>query len=180
IQSGLFSATLGVLLTSSLQDLRPNSQDTSAFYLKNIYQILGTPNASASIPTSLAHPPPFSPPRYAIWVNSLWFFSLILTLTGATTAMILQQWSQRYITVTQQPRHTPDERARIRAFFAKHPWGRFVTWGGARAAFYLHVSLFTFFIGCLIYLYNIHQTVFVAVAWWVFFYTILYAAITLV
>ncbi|KAH9959204.1 hypothetical protein BC827DRAFT_1110583, partial [Russula dissimulans] len=94
--SGLFSATVGALLTSSLQDLQPNSQDTSAFYLKNIYQILATPNASASIPPSLANPPPFSPPRYAIWVNSLWFFSLVLSLTGATTATILQQWSQRY------------------------------------------------------------------------------------
>ncbi|KAH9959203.1 hypothetical protein BC827DRAFT_520043 [Russula dissimulans] len=67
----------------------------------------------------------------------------------------------------------------MRAFFANHPWGQFVTWGGARAAFYLHLSLFTFFIGCLIYLYNIHHAVFVAVAWWVCFYTFIYTGITL-
>jgi len=91
---------------------------------------------------------------------------------------VLQQWSQRYVTVTQQPRHTPVERARIRAFFADHPWGRFVTWGGARAAFYLHFSLFTFFIGCLIYLYNVHHAVFGAVALWVCLYTFAYAILT--
>jgi len=105
---------------------------------------------------------------------------LIVSLTGATSATVLQQWSQRYITVTQQPRHTPDERARIRAFFANHPWGRFVTWGGARAAFYLHFSLFTFFVGCLIYLYNVHHAVFAVVAWWICLYTLAYALLTVV
>jgi hypothetical protein len=30
----------------SIQDLRPNSQDTSAFYLANIYQLLANPNVS--------------------------------------------------------------------------------------------------------------------------------------
>ncbi|KAI9462046.1 hypothetical protein F5148DRAFT_236657 [Russula earlei] len=175
--SGLFSATVGALLTISLQDLKPNSQDTSVFYLKNIYLQLGSLNAS--IPSSLADPPPFSPPSYVIWVNSLWFLSLVISLTGATSATILQQWAQRYITVTQQPWQPPDKRARIRAVFAHHPWGRYVNWGGARSAFYLHLSLFLFFAGCLIYLHNVNHTVFKAVVSWLVFYTTIYATITL-
>ena len=40
LQTGLFSATVATLLSISIQYLQPNSQDTSAFYLANIYQLL--------------------------------------------------------------------------------------------------------------------------------------------
>ncbi|KAH9959556.1 hypothetical protein BGW80DRAFT_107640 [Lactifluus volemus] len=72
IFTGLFSAAVAALLAVSIQDLRPNPQDTVAFYLANIYQLLADPNISrASTLATPATPPPFSPPRYAIWVNSL-------------------------------------------------------------------------------------------------------------
>ncbi|KAH9971313.1 hypothetical protein BGW80DRAFT_1143582, partial [Lactifluus volemus] len=97
IFTGLFSAAVSVLLAVSIQDLRPNPQDTAAFYLANIYQLLADPNISrASIPATPATLPPFSPPRYAIWVNSLWFLSLVISLTSALLATLLQQWARRY------------------------------------------------------------------------------------
>jgi hypothetical protein len=69
---GLFAATVGTLLTISILDLKLNSQDTSAFYLENIYQLLANPNTSdAMIQFTLAKAPTFSPLRYVIWVNSL-------------------------------------------------------------------------------------------------------------
>src|SRR5260221_7509881 len=71
-QTGLFSAVVGAVVVVSVQDLRPNSQDTSAFYLENIYLLLANPNQT---PSSVARPPPFSPPTSAIWVNSCWFLS---------------------------------------------------------------------------------------------------------
>ncbi|KAH9959540.1 hypothetical protein BGW80DRAFT_1183447, partial [Lactifluus volemus] len=97
IFTGLFSAAVAALLAVSIQDLRPNPQDTAAFYLANIYQLLADPNISLA--STLATPatlPPFSPPRYAIWVNSLWFLSLVISLTGALLATLLQQWARRY------------------------------------------------------------------------------------
>jgi len=94
IFTGLFSAAVAALVAVSIQDLRPNSQDTSAFYLENIFRLLANPNVSRSsilaIPTK---PPPFSPPKYAIWVNSLWFLSLAISLTCALLATLLQQWA---------------------------------------------------------------------------------------
>ena len=179
IQTGLFAATVGALLTVSIQDIKPNFQHASMFYLENIYQVLGNSNASQiSTPHPLGKPPGFSPPRYAIWVNSLWFLSMLISLTGAALASLVQHWADRYITVTQQPWQTPDQRARIRAFFASRPWGPYVTWGSDRFPFYLHLSLFFFMSGCAIYLFNLNRAVFYAVICWITIFTTAYIIVT--
>ena len=150
----------------TIQDLRPNSQDTSAFYLGNIYEILADPNVtSTSVPSPVARPPPFSPPTYAIWVNSLWFLSFVLGLICALLATSLQQWARRYIRVTQPARCSPEKRARMRAFFAKG-----VDTLGARLVverlpMLLHISLFLFLAGLGVFLFNTHHAVFNAVIW---------------
>ncbi|KAH9013317.1 hypothetical protein EDB85DRAFT_2158312 [Lactarius pseudohatsudake] len=82
IFAGLFSSTITTLIAVSIQDIRPNSQVDSNFYLSNIYQLLADPSrANISLPSS---PPPFSPPNYAIWVNSFWILSLIPQDRSAT------------------------------------------------------------------------------------------------
>ncbi|KAH9967604.1 hypothetical protein BGW80DRAFT_1340405, partial [Lactifluus volemus] len=64
IFTGLFSAALAALLTVSVQDLKSNPQDTTAFYLANIYQLLADPNMSrASILATPVQQPDFSPPK---------------------------------------------------------------------------------------------------------------------
>ena len=60
-QTGLFSAAVASLISVSIQDIQQNPQDTSNFYLENIYQLLAKSNQSnisISLPTS---PPQFSP-----------------------------------------------------------------------------------------------------------------------
>ncbi|KAF8260509.1 hypothetical protein EI94DRAFT_1520046, partial [Lactarius quietus] len=71
IFTGLFSAAVASLTSVSIQDIRPNSQDTSNFYLANIYQTVADPNRTNTSSSLPASPPPFSPPNYAVWVNSL-------------------------------------------------------------------------------------------------------------
>ncbi|KAH9987497.1 hypothetical protein BJV77DRAFT_1186770 [Russula vinacea] len=120
IFTGLFSAAVAALLAVTVQDLRPNSQDTSAFYLGNIYGVLADPNAThALLPSPIAKPPPFSPPRYSVWVNSLWFLSLVISVSCALWATSLHQWARRYIRMTQPARCSPEKRARMRAFLPK-------------------------------------------------------------
>ncbi|KAF8471386.1 hypothetical protein DFH94DRAFT_637133, partial [Russula ochroleuca] len=163
IFSGLFSATVAALLTISIPDLKPNSQDTSAFYLKNIYQLqaLGNPNVShPSIPSALAEPAPFSPPKYAIWVNSLWFLSLAISLSCATEATTVRNWAVQYFSVSRPPHYTSEKQARIRAIFAKGNPGPNVIWGTSGGPVFLHLSLFLFIAGGLIYLFNINRSVF--------------------
>jgi Family of unknown function (DUF6535) len=163
-------------------DLKPNPQDISAFYLENIYKLQFSADANPSqspVPVTPATPPPFSPPNYVIWVNSLWFLSLTISLTCAMLATMLQQWARRYLRITQKPRYTPHDGARIRAFFARGVKTlRFSVVTGAITAL-IHFSLFLFFIGLLIYLRNNNFTVFCAMVWWVTISTMVYLVITI-
>ena len=163
----------------SVQDLRPRSQDNSAFYLQNIYQLLANPTVyNALNPPPIVAPPAFSPPRYAIWVNSLWFLSLAISLTAALLATMLHQWTRRYVTITQPIQSSPHKRARIRAFFADGIDRLHLPWAIEALPTLLHLSLSLFLAGLLIFLFNVNQTAFKAVVGWVGLFVGVYACIT--
>ena len=164
----------------SIQDLRPNPLDTS-IYVANIYQILANPNFTVprtSIP-SPALLPPFSPPRYAVWVNSLWVLSLVISLTCALLATSLHQWARRYIRVTQPARCSPEKRARMRAFFSDGVNKKQLPWAVETLPALIHVSLFLFFGGVVIFLFNINHSVFTCAIWWIGLFSMIYGWITL-
>ena len=180
LQTGLFSAAVAALLAVTVQDLRPNSQDTSAFYLGNIYEVLADPNVTRpSTPSPVAKLPPFSRPRHAVWVNSLWFLSLVMSLSCALWATSLHQWARRYIRLTQPARCSPEKRARMRAFFANGVDEMHVPWAVEGLPTLLHLSLFLFFGGLAIFLFNVDQEVFTCVVSWIAFFSIVYGLITL-
>ena len=163
----------------TVPDLKPNSQDISAFYLGNIYEVLADPNTTrASIPSPVAQPPPFSPPRYAIWVNSLWFLSFVISLTCALLATSLHQWSNRYLMVTQPAWSSPEKRARIRAFYALGAEQMHISWVVEALPMLLHLSVFLFFGGLVIFLFHVDHTIFSSVTWWIGLSSIVYASIT--
>jgi Family of unknown function (DUF6535) len=170
-----------VLLAVSVQDLRPNPQDTSAFYLANMYQIFADPNFTlprTSIPSTVAIPTPFSPPTYAVWVNSLWFLSLVISLSCALLAMSLRQWARRFIRLTRREGYTPEERARTRAFFSRGIENMHVPWAVEALPAMLHLSFFLFFSGLLIFLFNINHSAFISVASCIGVFSFLYGWIT--
>ena len=150
----------------SLQDIQENPQDTSNFYLANIYQLLADPNRSnisTSLPTS---PPPFSPPSFAVWVNGLWFLSLVISISCAVLATLLQQWARRYLKVTQT-RYSLDKRARIRSFYHNGVEKSFLPWAVEALPTLLHVSLVLFFAGLAMFLWNVNLTIFKMVLSWI-------------
>ena len=165
------------MISISIQGLQQNPQDTSNFYLANIYQATINPNGpnnSSSLPSS---PPPFSPPNHAVWVNALWFLSLVISLTCALLATLLQQWARRYLKITQS-RYTPDKRARIRAFFSEGVEKCLLPWAVDALPTLLHISLFLFFAGLVVFLCNINLTIFKLVLSWVGLCAALYGCIT--
>ena len=167
------------MISVSIQDIQQNPQDTSNFYLANIYQLLAEPNQSnisISLPTS---PPPFSPPTFAIWVNLLWFLSLTISITCALLATLLQQWARRYLKVTQT-RSTLHKRARIRSFFAEGVKKGLLPLAVEALPTLIHVSLVLFFAGLVVFLWNINLTIFKVVMSWISICTALYGCITLV
>ncbi|KAH9035180.1 hypothetical protein EDB83DRAFT_2678114 [Lactarius deliciosus] len=178
--TGLFSAAVATLLSVSVQDLKQNSQDISAFYLANVYQLLSNQNGSqitVVIPSSLSDPTSFTPPVAAVWVNSLWFLSLVISLTCALLATLLQQWARRYLRITN-PRCSPHKRARIRAFFAEGVERLRLPWTVEALPTLLHISLFLFFAGLGVFLFGIHRTVFSVVIAWVGLCIVVYAYLT--
>jgi len=93
-------------------------------------------------------------------------------------ATLLQQWARRYIRTTQLPRRTPEKRAQIRAFFANGVERFHVPWAVEALPALVHLSLFVFFAGLLIFLFNINHTVCRAVVCWVALSSTVYACIT--
>ncbi|KAI0299123.1 hypothetical protein B0F90DRAFT_634887 [Multifurca ochricompacta] len=147
--AGLFSATVATLISISIQDIHSNSSNISP------------------------------PPKYAVWVNTLWFLSLLISLTCALLATLLQQWARRYLKVTR-PRYSPHKRARIRAFFAEGVNNLYLTWTVEALPILSHLSLFLFFAGLLVYIFHINYTIFKAVAWWVILCGAIYLSIAFV
>ena len=159
----------------TIQDIYPNSQDTSNFYLENIYQLLADPNRSNfSLPSP---PPPFSPPTYAVWVNALWFLSLVISLTCALIATLIQQWARKYNTVTQQ-RLSAHKRVRMHAFFSEGVEKFLLPWVVEALPTLLHLSLYLFFSGLVLFLWNLNLSMFKLVLSWVSICTVLYGCIT--
>ena len=161
----------------SIQDIRQNPQDTSNFYLANLYQATINPNSSTISTSPPLFPPPFSPPIHAVWVNALWFMSLVISLTCALLATLLQQWARRYLKITQS-QYQPHKRARIRAFFAEGVEKCLLPWTVDALPTLLHLSLFLFFAGLVVFLCNIDLTIFKLVLSWVGLCAALYGCIT--
>ena len=119
------------------------------------------------------------PPRYAVWVNSLWFLSSVISLTCALLATLLHQWARRYVRFTQPTRCAPEKRARIRAFFSDGVDKMHLPWAVEALPTLLHLSLFLFFADLVIFLFNINHDVFSSVIWWIGIFTMAYAWTTL-
>ncbi|TBU59460.1 hypothetical protein BD310DRAFT_791839, partial [Dichomitus squalens] len=99
-QAGLFSAVLTAFNVQSYQTLQPASADSSTAVLQ---QILSAQLSSFSVnlpsvnSTHIPRPlneikPSFNAPLSAIWINALWFSSLICSLASASIALIVKQW----------------------------------------------------------------------------------------
>ena len=165
----------------TVQDIRPSSPDISAFYLARIHQQLSSQfkEPQDPIPKSLLNNPglPFSAPTSALWVNGLWFLSLVISLTCALMATLLQQWARRYLEVAY-PRYSPPKRARIHAFYSEGVEELHVPWTVEALPTLLHISLFLFFAGLAVFLFGVHLTIFAVVFVWIGICVILYACIT--
>jgi hypothetical protein len=90
----------------------------------------------------------------------------------------LQQWARRYLQNTQQTGHGLHERARIRAFFANGITTFHVPRVVEALPALVHLALFIFFAGLLVYLFNINHAVFGAMFCWVALFSAIYAYIT--
>ncbi|KAI9455642.1 hypothetical protein F5148DRAFT_1225595 [Russula earlei] len=158
IFTGLFSAAVSALLAVTTLDLLPSPQDTSNFYLRNITQLLSERNATTL--SDIPGPPGFFIPWDVTVVNFFWFSSLLMSITCAVMATVVQQWARLYIRYSQPPQRGPRTRARIRAMFYRSVDKLFIKNLGAFLPSYLHLSLIFFLVGLLVYLYTRDKIIF--------------------
>ncbi|KAI9448488.1 hypothetical protein H4582DRAFT_1901033 [Lactarius indigo] len=121
-----------------------------------------------------AHPPGLS----IIWVNSLWLLSLVLSISSALVVILVQQWARRYTQLPQIP-SLLGERERGRTFLFRgtsiYPMRRTVTVAQAL----LHLSVFFFFFGLVIFLFAVSKTVAIVVSICVGLFGLVYLILTI-
>ena len=111
-----------------------------------------------------------------IWVNAMWLISLVLSLTSALIATLLQQWARRYVETPNLPSE-PNDRARVRSFL-------FLGTGQMRRAVQLapallHLSVYLFFAGLVIAFHTINTKVAIAVYVSVGLFVLAYIALSI-
>jgi hypothetical protein len=159
LKTGLFSATVASFIIESYQNLSPDSSDTTNVLLTQISeQLVNISNGRPLTSIAAQSSQPFKPTASAVRVNVLWFLSLVLSLTCALSATLMQQWARRYQELGQR-RVAFHKRGRIRAYIFEG----INKFGMARAVAtmptLLHISVFLFFAGLVEFLFPIYATV---------------------
>ena len=101
-----------------------------------------------------------------------------MSLTGALLAVFIQQWAQSYLQATGE-RLSPKDRARIRAFYWEGLENLHLHRVTRAVPILIHASLFLFFSGLPVFLFNINRTVFSVAVTWLGFCMAGYACVTL-
>jgi hypothetical protein len=108
---------VATFVVQSTQNLLPNYDQISASLLTELVGIQraaeANGNLSAVSRSSLDINTPFKAAPADVWINTLWFISLMLTLLTAVITGLVQQWLRYYVADVNG---TPKKRALTRHF----------------------------------------------------------------
>ncbi|KAK1235788.1 hypothetical protein PQX77_000977 [Marasmius sp. AFHP31] len=156
--AGLFSAVVTAFAVESYEWLLEDPQDVSASVLYHISQQLSNPNMLPVAPTDS----PFHPTTSVIRINSLWFLSLIMSLTSGLFGLMCKQWLREHRRDT--PNITQMEALGLRQLrhesFKK--WGIHLFLGALPVL--LEFAVLLFFAGLLEFLWTLHIVAFAIAA----------------
>ncbi|KAH8982898.1 hypothetical protein EDB92DRAFT_1620088 [Lactarius akahatsu] len=154
--TGLFSAIVAAFIIESYRKLSPDSGDQTVFFLQQISQQLsGLANGTYVRPQDY---PTFSPSTSIVCVNAMWILSLIVSLTCALLALLMQQWARQYVQLPLLGT-TPRERARVQYFLhlglKPIPMSNVVE----LISTLLHLAMFMFFTGLVVFLFTVTRKI---------------------
>ena len=159
LKTGLLSATIGAFIIEFYKKLSPDSGGQTVALLGQISQQLA--NFPSGNYSNVAIQP--SPPSSSmVWVNAMWLISLVLSLTSALLAALLQQWARRYAKIPKIPSE-PSHRARVRWFLFRGTDLYRMHFIAEAAPTLLHLSVFLFLAGLVIAFHTINKKVSIAV-----------------
>ncbi|KAH9847101.1 hypothetical protein C2E23DRAFT_531971 [Lenzites betulinus] len=164
--AGLFSAILTAFNVQSYQMLHPGGTDPTVQALERISLQLHSFSISYPFVNSTHPAGPFirdttegatssSVTQSAIWLNSLWFFGLILSLASTLIGIVAKQWLSEYRAMSGTSR----EKARLRQYRAKNLEAWHVGDIILLIPVLLVISLAFFFAGLLVLLWTLHRSV---------------------
>lgn len=165
-QAGLFSAVLTTFNVQSYLLLQPSAPDPSIAVLQQISSQLAsfsihppfvnsTQPSSSSTRGAKANTTP-SVPGWAVWLNTLWFSGLILSLTSASIGIMVKQWLNEYnsgVSETSRPA------SRVRQYRLNNLQAWHVEDVIGTIPILLQLALALFLAGLLILLWTLHYTV---------------------
>jgi Family of unknown function (DUF6535) len=138
-KTGLFSTIVGAFIIEFYKKLEPGSASNTADQ-------------------------PSLPSASMIWVNAMWLVSLVLSLTSALVATLLQQWARRYIETPSVPNlNEPSDRARVREFLFLGTKKYKMPLAVEIAPILLHLSVCLFLGGLVIIFHTVNTKVAIAV-----------------
>ena len=159
LKTGLFSATVGAFIIEFYKQLSSDSGSLTVNYLDQISKQIG------NFPSGNYSYAPISPlptPASVVWVNAMWMISLVLSLTSALIATLLQQWARRYVETPKVPSE-PKDRARARWFLFRGTVIYKMRLLVEIAPTLIHISVCLFFAGLVIIFHTINKKVAIAV-----------------
>ena len=160
-KAGLFSAVLTAFNVQSYQLLQPDEQSEMLATLITISSQLNgytysPPFINSTVKVPLGSDKSFTPPTYAVWLNSLWFSALICTLGASSVAITVRQWLHQY---SSGLTGTSREVVRLRQYRYENLMKWRVPTIVATLPSLLHLALILFLDGLLILLWTIHPKV---------------------
>ncbi|KAI0760437.1 hypothetical protein C8Q74DRAFT_1359163 [Fomes fomentarius] len=163
VYAGLFSAILTAFNVQSYQLLKPDPLDPAVVILQQISRQLTSFSINPAFINSTHTAEPladlqtsFRAPRAAVWINTLWFCSLVCSLASASIALIVKQWLHEAVSGLSG---TSRESTRLR----QHRLNGLLKWRVGTIVLappiLLQVALALFLGGMLILLWTLHTTV---------------------
>ncbi|KAF9030733.1 hypothetical protein BDZ89DRAFT_949358, partial [Hymenopellis radicata] len=153
--AALFSAVVTTFVVQTCQSLRVDyAQMTASLILRLIdVQVAiaqGTP--ANELPQNSDPSASFMAQSFDLWINGLWFTSLVLSLTTTLIAVLTKQWINEYMIL---PSGTPRDRSRVRhfRFIGLERWHVPLIIGLLPAL--MHVSLGVFLAGLIIFVWSL-------------------------
>lgn len=153
---------VGTLVTEASTSLKPDYTQITAALLTELISVqraIASNISVSSIPSSSLHlesPPTSTASSTDFWVNALWFTSLAISLAIALVSVLVRQWLHAYVTPTSG---TPKDQSHIRHFryMGIEQWQ--VPLIAGLLPIMLHLSLFLFFIGLVVFLRDLDRTI---------------------
>ncbi|KAH9900018.1 hypothetical protein C8Q73DRAFT_787848 [Cubamyces lactineus] len=167
VYAGLFSAVLTAFNVESYSELQPQATDTTNALLMQLSLQLTNSSDTSRSSTLLqgfsagGESPPFRAPWSAIWINTLWFSSLVCSLSAAFVGMMVKQWLHE---AELGLYGTSREVARLRQFRHDSLLKWHVDTIVSTLPLLLQLASVLFFAGLLVLLWTLHRAVAITVS----------------